>query len=275
MNNMNGMMGNMNGMMMGGGLNPLMGASPFGLNHSLMNNQMQLMNSQMNNPQMHNHQMHNHQMHNRMNNQLAMFAPHHQQPGNMSMMSFSSMPGQSVSYSSKVMTFSNDGTGKPQVYEQTSSQVCGPGGVRETKETVRDSRTGLQEIKVGRHINDRGHLQAKKRNAFNGDEEEEEEYLNLEEEELPTFNEEYNSKSKDFRQKYQSIAHHSHPSASANRSRLALTNGPLIQQQPCSSNTQQQFYRGMPDIRPPSRSKVKVKDQTDKKSKKKSSKKPY
>lgn len=110
MNNMNQMMGGM----MGGGL---MGPSPFGL----MNNQMQLMQ----NPH-------------RMGNQMSMFGG----PSNMSMMSFSSMPGQSVSYSSKVMTISNDGSGRPQVYEQTSSQVCGPNGIRETKETVRDSRTG-------------------------------------------------------------------------------------------------------------------------------------
>ena len=103
--------------MMGAGM---MGPSPFGLMGS-MNNQMQLMQ----NPH-------------RMNNQLSMFGA----PGNMSMMSFSNMPGQSVSYSSKVMTFSSDGTGRPQVFEQTSSQICGPNGIRETKETVRDSRTG-------------------------------------------------------------------------------------------------------------------------------------
>ena len=113
MSNMNNMMSGM----MGGGL---MGPSPFGMMNQ-MNNQMQLMQ----NP---------HQM----GNQLSMFGA----PGNMSMMSFSNMPGQSVSYSSKVMTFSSDGTGRPQVYEQTSSQVCGPNGIRETKETVRDSRTG-------------------------------------------------------------------------------------------------------------------------------------
>lgn len=121
MNNMmNGMMGGgmMGGGMMGGGL---MGPSPFGLMNSHMNSQMQLMQ----NPH-------------RMGGQLSMLGG----PSNMSMMSFSNMPGQSVSYSSKVMTFSSDGSGKPQVYEQTSSQVCGPNGIRETKETVRDSRTG-------------------------------------------------------------------------------------------------------------------------------------
>lgn len=111
------MMSNMNNMMNGMVGAGMMGPSPFGM----MNNQMQLMQ----NPH-------------RMSNQLSMFGA----PGNMSMMSFSNMPGQSVSYSSKVMTYSNDGSGRPQVYEQTSSQVCGPNGIRETKETVRDSRTG-------------------------------------------------------------------------------------------------------------------------------------
>ena len=122
---MDRMMSNMNNMMngmMGGGL---MGPSPFGLMSSHMNSQMNNQMQLMQNPH-------------RMGNQLSMFGG----PSNMSMMSFSNMPGQSVSYSSKVMTFSSDGSGKPQVYEQTSSQVCGPNGIRETKETVRDSRTG-------------------------------------------------------------------------------------------------------------------------------------
>lgn len=32
------------------------------------------------------------------------------------------MPGQAVSYSSKVMTISNDGSGRPQVFEQSRHQ---------------------------------------------------------------------------------------------------------------------------------------------------------
>ena len=108
MNNMNNMMN-----MMGGG-NLMMG-SPFGMN-GMMNNHMQLMNSQMNS---------------QMNNQLSLFGG----PSNMSSFSMTSMPGQAVSYSSKVMRISNDGSGRPQVYEQTSSQICGPNGIRETKET--------------------------------------------------------------------------------------------------------------------------------------------
>lgn len=259
---MDRMMNNMNNMM-NGMMGPSLMGSPFGMPgmpgmpgmNSLMNNHMQMMNSS------------------RMNNQLAMFGggmPN----GNMSMMTFSNMPGQAVSYSSKVMTVSNDGSGKPQVYEKTSSQICGPNGIRETKETVRDSRSGLQQIKVGRHINDRGHLKQKKRNVYNGDEEEEEELVNLDEEEIEQFNNEYTSKSKDFRPKYQSIAHN--PSQN-NRTRLALTNGPSIIEPQQSCSNQSRFYNLVQeqDARPPSRGKKSVhKDQLDKKLKKKS-KKPY
>lgn len=272
-NMMNGMMMGSPFGMMGGGL---MGPNP-------MSNQMQLMNNQMNAP-MHNpmsNPLHNPMqlMNHRMNNQLAMFG-NLGGPSNMTSFSMTSMPGQQVSYSSKVMTVSNDGSGRPQVYEQTSSQFCGPNGVRETKETVRDSKTGLQEIKVGRHIDSgdvsRGHLKAKKRNVYNGEEEEDEELINLDEEEIDQFNNEYNMKTREFRQKYQSIQ--SHPSNQAGRARLALTNGP-------SASTSYQPYVSQPrsspqlynlqqaDTRPPSRGK-KVKDQTDKKSKKKP-KKPY
>jgi len=276
--NMDRMMNNMmNGMgMMGSPFGGLMGPlGPMGNNQ--MNNPMSNpMSNPMNQMQL---------MNNRMNNQLAMFG-NLGWPSNMTSFSMASMPGQSVSYSSKVMTFSNDGTGRPQVYEQTSSQVCGPGGVRETKETVRDSRTGLQQIKLGRHINDRGHLKAKKRNVYNGEESEEEELINLDEEEVEQFSNEFNQKTKDFRQKYQSIQ--SHPANhTGGRQRLALTNGPSAsshhhrvnnisqqhqqQQQPCTS--QQVYNLQHEDTRPPSRGK-KVKDAADKKSKKKS-KKPY
>jgi len=258
MNRMMNRMNNMMGMMGGHGLmNPagnLLG-QPFLSPFDMMNQMSPMMNNQIANPM------------NSMNNQLSMFGG----PSKMSVFSMAGMPGQSVSYSSKVMSISNDGTGRPQVYEQTSSSICGPNGVRETKETVKDSRTGLQQIKVGRHINDRGHLKQKKRNVYNGEESEEEEFVNIDETELDQFHSEYQQKTKDFRQKYQSIANHPNQS----RNRLAITNEPSnqikhSQQVPTSS----QAYNLINDSRPPSRGKSKIKDAAEKKTKKKS-KKPY
>lgn len=271
MNNMNNMM---NSMMGGNMMNNHMMPSPFPMNHmnglnnmnnmnSLMNNHMQLMGSHMN-PMA--------------SNQLSLFG----NPGlsNMSSFSMTSMPGQTVSYSSsRVMTSLPGSGGRPQVYEETKSSICGPNGVRETKETVKDSRTGLQQIKIGRHINDRGHLKQKKRNAYNGEEEEEDEYVNLDEEEAEEFHNEFDIKTRDYRQKYQSIA--SHPSHQPNRTRLALTNGSSsnqIPQQPSSSSNYNLGHnlRLEEDNRPPSRagkSKGTTKDQKDKLKKK--SKRPY
>lgn len=159
---------------------------------------------------------------------------------------------------------------------------------------------GVQQIKVGRHINDRGHLKQKKRNVYNGDEEEEEELVNLDEDELDEFNNDYIAKSRDFRQKYQSIG----GGQPTGRQRLALTNGPSSSQTasyptqahpqqapsysqqvpsypPQATSSRQQYYQHLAqeqDTRPPSRGKSKVKFEptADKKSKKSSkSKKPY
>lgn len=119
-------------------------------------------------------------------------------------------------------------------------------------------------------------MKAKKKNIYNGEESEEEELINLDEEEVGQFNNEFNEKTKDLRQKYQSIQSNPVP----NR-RLALTNGPSSPYQhqfhlqnsiPQASTSQQIYNLQQEDNRPPSRGK-KTRDQ-DKKAKKKS-KKPY
>lgn len=267
MNNMNNMMNSMmGGNMMNSHMNSHM-MSPFPMNHmnslnnmnnmsGLMNNHMQLMNGPMN----------------PMGGQLSLFGNGGLGNGmsNMSSFSMTSMPGQTVSYSSsRVMCMPGNGGDRPQVYEETKSSVCGPNGVRETKETVKDSRTGLQQIKIGRHINDRGHLKQKKRNVYNGEEEEEDEYLNLEEEEAEEFHNEFNNKTKDYRQKFQSITH---PSQNRAHPRLAIA-GPSSNQIPQPSAYNHNL-RVVEDNRPPSRGKSKTtKDQKEKLKKK--SKKPY
>jgi len=110
----------------------------------------------------------------------------------MSMSNMSNRPGTFVS--SSIVSISNDGINGPQVYEQTHSNRMGPGGVREEKRTVRDSRTGLQKMSIGRHIYDRGHVIERSQNRYTGDEEENNEYINIEEEEAPQFNQEWTSR---------------------------------------------------------------------------------
>lgn len=82
-----------------------------------------------------------------------------------------------------------------QVYESTHSNVVNSNGVREERKTVRDSRTGEQSMSIGRHIHERGHVIEKKKNNYTGDEEENNEYINIEEEEADQFQREWQSKS--------------------------------------------------------------------------------
>jgi len=77
--------------------------------------------------------------------------------------------------------------------------------VRETRKTVRDSVSGLQSMSIGHHIRDRGHVMERSRNHYTGDEEQNEEYINLEETEAPQFNEEWQTR--------MSSAYRGHPSS--------------------------------------------------------------
>lgn len=93
--------------------------------------------------------------------------------------------------SSSVTSYTLDpATGRPQVY-QANSSTHNYGGVRETRESVRDSRTGVEKMAIGHHIDERGHVVARERNAYSGQQEETEEFINIEETEAPTFNQEW------------------------------------------------------------------------------------
>ncbi|RWS24626.1 Myeloid leukemia factor 1-like protein [Leptotrombidium deliense] len=121
-----------------------------------------------------------------------MMTPFHgRHPGSMmSSYAHSGFPSNSYSYSS-VTTMTTDRYGRPQVYEATQSTSAAPGGVRETHSSVRDSMTGYQEMSIGHHIMDRGHVMQKKRNYYTGEAEENNEYINLDEEEADAFNSEW------------------------------------------------------------------------------------
>lgn len=80
-----------------------------------------------------------------------------------------------------VVSMTSDSNGRPQVYEETMSTTTAPGGIKETKQTVRDTRTGTQRMAIGRYIGDRSHTIEKEQNVESGEQEERHEYENIEE----------------------------------------------------------------------------------------------
>jgi hypothetical protein len=56
-----------------------------------------------------------------------------------------------------------------------------PGGIRETKKTVADSRTGVKKMAIGHHIGERGHVLEREHNVYSGEQEEHQEFINLDE----------------------------------------------------------------------------------------------
>lgn len=53
--------------------------------------------------------------------------------------------------------------------------------IRETRRTVRDSNSGLEQMSIGHHIRDRAHIMQRSRNHRTGDQEERQDYINLDE----------------------------------------------------------------------------------------------
>ncbi|KAF7405957.1 hypothetical protein HZH68_005326 [Vespula germanica] len=95
--------------------------------------------------------------------------------------------------SSSVMTMASGADGRPQVYQETMSTRTAPGGVKETKKTVCDTRTGTKKMAIGHHIGDRAHIREREQNIHNGKQEEHEEFINLDEDEAESFNTEWES----------------------------------------------------------------------------------
>lgn len=99
------------------------------------------------------------------------------------------------------------------VYQATSSSKHGPGGVKEVKETIQDSMTGVKKIAIGHHIGDRyifkfwidwiiiikyffrAHVIEREQNTHTGDREEREEFVNLDEDDADEFTREFKEKS--------------------------------------------------------------------------------
>ncbi|XP_029471981.1 myeloid leukemia factor 1 isoform X2 [Rhinatrema bivittatum] len=93
--------------------------------------------------------------------------------------------------SSSIKTYSKVGDTAPKVFEATSQTCKVPGGIKETRQAVRDSESGVAKMAVGHHIQDRSHVIEKRMNTKTGNEEVHQEFCNLDESEAPTFDEEW------------------------------------------------------------------------------------
>lgn len=119
----------------------------------------------------------------------------------------------SVYSSSSVMTYSNSGDGKPKIYQESSQVRQVPGGVKETRHMVRDSERGMEKVAVGHHIGERAHvIERKKMNG--GDVEECVNLENLDDGEIPEFNQEFETK---LASQMRSSHHHHRPHIGANQ----------------------------------------------------------
>lgn len=105
--------------------------------------------------------------------------------------------GPNLGYSSSsVFSMTTGPDGRPQIYKATSSTKQGPGGIRETRKTLEDSRTGTKKMSIGHHIGERAHVIEKAQDLRTGQLEENEELINLDEEEKETFDQEFTQKAR-------------------------------------------------------------------------------
>ncbi|KAM6222827.1 myeloid leukemia factor 1 isoform 1-T1 [Rhynchocyon petersi] len=93
--------------------------------------------------------------------------------------------------SSSVMTYSKVGDEPPKVFQASSQTRRAPGGIKETRRTLRDSDTGLEKMAVGHHIHDRAHVIQKSKNKKTGDEEVNQEFINMNESDAHAFDDEW------------------------------------------------------------------------------------
>ncbi|KAJ2940385.1 hypothetical protein O0L34_g62 [Tuta absoluta] len=102
--------------------------------------------------------------------------------------------GAASSFSSSTVVMSNGPGGKPQIYSSSSSTKVGPNGIKETRKTLQDSRTGTKKMSIGHHIGERAHVIEREQNVYSGDNEERQEFINIEEEEADDFDREFQVK---------------------------------------------------------------------------------
>ncbi|CAG9788917.1 unnamed protein product [Diatraea saccharalis] len=98
------------------------------------------------------------------------------------------------SFSSSTVVMSSGPNGKPQVFSSSSSTKIGPNGVKETRKTLQDSRTGTKKMSIGHHIGERAHVIEREQNVYSGDAEERQEFINIEEDDAEDFDREFQLK---------------------------------------------------------------------------------
>ncbi|XP_008423921.1 myeloid leukemia factor 1 isoform X4 [Poecilia reticulata] len=96
--------------------------------------------------------------------------------------------------SSSVMSFSKVGDEPPKVFQATTSTRCAPGGIKETCQAVKDSESGLEKMKIGHQIKDRQHVVEKRHNRQTGAEELKQDFVNMNESEADSFDNEWQQK---------------------------------------------------------------------------------
>lgn len=96
--------------------------------------------------------------------------------------------------SSSIISMSSGPDGRPQIYQATSSTKTGPGGICETRKTVQDSCSGVKKMAIGHHIGERSHIIEKEQNLRSGQHEERQEFINLDEDEVESFDREFTNK---------------------------------------------------------------------------------
>ncbi|NWX32072.1 MLF1 factor, partial [Notiomystis cincta] len=101
--------------------------------------------------------------------------------------------------SSSMMTYSKVGDEPPKVFQASTQTRTAPGGVKETRKALKDSESGLEKMAIGHHIHDRAHVIKKSKNSKTGDEEMNQEFINLDESEADTFDEEWQKEIMKFR----------------------------------------------------------------------------
>ncbi|XP_063298669.1 myeloid leukemia factor 1 isoform X3 [Pelobates fuscus] len=93
--------------------------------------------------------------------------------------------------SSSVTTYSKTGDEPPKIFQATSQTRKAPGGIKEIKKSVKDSESGFEKLAIGHHINDRAHVIKQSKNNKTGDQEVNQEFINLDESEALSFNNEW------------------------------------------------------------------------------------
>lgn len=110
---------------------------------------------------------------------------------------FTGMPnsdeGQCFSYSA-VSSYSKGENGQPKHFEATTAERKAPGGIRETRKTVRDSEREMDKMAIGHHIKDRGHVVERSRNTRTGHQDEKQDYININQNDAEAFNSEWRGK---------------------------------------------------------------------------------